>query len=185
MISVGTPALTSLFLHLPMMAKAEKPKTAESQRVRTSSQKKKSRGRVFAKGVSGNPAGRPPGSCNKATQLAQQLLEGEAEALVRTLIERALEGDSTALRLCVERLIPIRKDGAVKLRLPPITSTQELAGGFAALVAAVSKGDMTPDEAHRIAALFEQYSKVLETVELEQRITQLEERWSDELEAES
>ena len=152
----------------------------------TGGQKKKNaRGRAFAKGVSGNPAGRPPGSRNKATVLALQLLEGEAEALARKVIERALEGDTAALRLCLERLIPLRKDRVIKLDLPPITSTQELAAGFAAVVAAVAKGDMTPDEAQRIAALLEQYSKVLERAELEQRVTQLEERWAHESEAEN
>ena len=169
-----------------MMADRKEPARAKSQRPGADgSNKKKARGKVFAKGVSGDPAGRPPGSRNKATQLAQQLLEGEAEALARKVIERALEGDGTALRLCLERLIPIRKDRVIKLHLPPITSTQELAAGFAALVAAVAKGDLTPDEAQRVAALFEQYSKVLETAQLEQRVTQLEERWSHELEAES
>ena len=69
--------------------------------------------------------------------------------------------------------------------LPPITSPQELGAGFTALVAAVTKGEMTPDEAQGVAALFEQYRKVLETGELEQRVTQLEERWSHESEAEN
>jgi hypothetical protein len=168
-----------------MMAKAEKLPTAESQPVRASSPKKKPRGRAFAKGVSGNPAGRPPGSRNKATELAQQLLDREAEALARTLIERALQGDSTALRLCVERLLPIRKDRAITLPLPPITSPQELARGFTALVAAVSQGEITLEEAQRMAALFQQYSQVLEVAELEQRVRQLEARWSHELEEEN
>ena len=30
----------------------------------------------------------------------------EAEALTRKAIERALEGDTTALRLCLDRLLP-------------------------------------------------------------------------------
>ena len=170
------------------MTETKGPRRAKSQRVKTGvagQKKKKARGRAFAKGVSGNPAGRPPGSRNKATVLALQLIEGEAEALARKVIERALEGDSAALRLCLDRLVPIRKDRVVTLDLPAITSTQELAAGFAAVVASVAKGDMTPAEAQRIAALFEQYSKVLETGELEQRVTQLEERWSHESEAEN
>ncbi len=170
------------------MSETKAPQRAESQRVKTGvagQKKKRARGRAFAKGVSGNPAGRPPGSRNKATLLALQLLEGEAEALARTVIERALKGDSSALRLCLERLIPIRKDRVIELDLPPITSPQELGAGFTALVAAVTKGEMTPDEAQGVAALFEQYRKVLETGELEQRVTQLEERWSHESEAEN
>ena len=37
--------------------------------------------------------------------LVEQLLEGEAEVLIRKAIERALAGDGTALRLCLDRII--------------------------------------------------------------------------------
>ena len=132
------------------MSETKGPQKTKSQRVETGGKKKKkARGRAFAKGVSGNPAGRPPGSRNKATVLALELLEGEAEAVARKAIERALEGDSAALRLCLERLIPLRKDRVITLDLPPITSTQDLATVLAAVVAALAKGEVTPDEAQR------------------------------------
>src|ERR1700751_5428740 len=69
----------------------------------------------FSKGESGNPAGRPPGARNKATEAAERLLEGEAEALTRKVVELALEGDSTALRLCFDRIIPPRRGRPVRL----------------------------------------------------------------------
>jgi hypothetical protein len=43
-------------------------------------------------------------------------LDGEAEALTRKAIERALEGDTTALRLCLDRLLPPRKDRLARIR---------------------------------------------------------------------
>jgi hypothetical protein len=55
----------------------------------------------FQKGRSGNPNGRPKGSRNKTTVIAQTLLEGEAEALVRKVVQLALEGDLTCLRICL------------------------------------------------------------------------------------
>jgi hypothetical protein len=64
------------------------------------------RGRPFAKGRSGNPAGRRLGSRNKTTMAAQALLAGEAEALTRKAVEAALAGDPTAMRLCLERILP-------------------------------------------------------------------------------
>ena len=64
------------------------------------------RGRPFEKGRSGNPAGRRPGSRNKATLAAAALLAGEAEALTRKAVEMALDGDPTAMRLCMERVLP-------------------------------------------------------------------------------
>ena len=64
------------------------------------------RGRPFKKG---NP-GRPPGSRNKATLAAEVLLDNETEKLTRKAIELAMAGDTVALRLCLERIIPARRD---------------------------------------------------------------------------
>jgi hypothetical protein len=64
---------------------------------------------LFQKGRSGNPAGRQRGCRNRATLAAEVLLEGEAEALTRRAIELALEGDTTALKLCLERIVPQRR----------------------------------------------------------------------------
>ena len=52
----------------------------------------KDRGRPFKQG---NP-GRPPGSKNKTTQVLEQLAEGQAEQLLRKVIEQALAGLSSA-----------------------------------------------------------------------------------------
>src|SRR5579859_5821986 len=75
------------------------------------------RGRPFPPGVSGNPKGRPKGSRNKATLIAQALRDSEAKALVRPLVERALKGDRPALRACVDRLLPRRRDRRVEFEL--------------------------------------------------------------------
>ncbi len=64
----------------------------------------------FKKGQSGNPAGKPIGARHKTTLAVQALLDGEAESLTRKAVELALAGDITALRLCLERIAPARKD---------------------------------------------------------------------------
>ena len=64
----------------------------------------------FEKGRSGNPAGKPPGARNRATLAAEKLLDGEAEALTRKAIERAKEGDGVALKMCLDRIIPVRRE---------------------------------------------------------------------------
>lgn len=71
-------------------------------------------GHRFRKGVSGNPKGRPKGARNKTTTMAEALLEGQAEALVQKLVSMALEGNITALRLCLERLIPPKRAPAMQ-----------------------------------------------------------------------
>lgn len=61
---------------------------------------------TFVKGKSGNPSGKPKGCKHKATRAAQELLEGEAQALTRKAVEMAKDGNVVALRLCLERIVP-------------------------------------------------------------------------------
>src|SRR5215470_15837058 len=83
------------------------------------------RGRPFEPGQSGNPSGRPKGSRNKATIAVEALLENEAEALTRKVIELALGGNLAALRLCFERLLPPQRDRHVSFDLPKIESAAD------------------------------------------------------------
>ena len=55
----------------------------------------------------GNP-GKPKGSRHRATQAAQSLIENQSDAITQKAVEMALEGDTTALRLCIERIAPTR-----------------------------------------------------------------------------
>src|SRR6516164_7490558 len=85
------------------------------------------RGRPFVKGRSGNPTGRRYGSRNKNALAAAVLLEGESEALTRKAVELALAGDPTALRLCIERIVPPCRERPVKFTLPPIENAADIA----------------------------------------------------------
>jgi Family of unknown function (DUF5681) len=128
----------------------------------------------FRKGQSGNPSGRPRGARNKATLAVEALLDGEAEALTRKAIERALEGDTTALRLCLDRLLPPRKDRLVSFAMPLIENADGAARLMAAILAAVAAGELTPTEASEIARLVEVFAKTLEMSEFEARLVALE-----------
>ncbi|MAB11781.1 hypothetical protein [Hyphomonas sp.] len=123
----------------------------------------------------GNP-GKPRGARHKATQAALALIDGEGEALTRKAIEMALAGDSVALRLCLERLAPPRKDAPVRFDLPAMEGAESAASAMVAILASVSKGDLTPSEAGALAKIVEGYRKTLELTELEARIRALEER---------
>jgi len=121
------------------------------------------RGRPFEKGRSGNPAGRRPGSRNKATLAAAALLAGESEALTRTAVDLALAGDPTAMRLCIERILPRCRERAVNFTLPPIESTDDISAAMQAVTAALARGDITPGEAATIAAVVETFARAIDT----------------------
>lgn len=130
----------------------------------------------FAPGNRANPKGRIPGSRNKATLAAQALLDGEVESLTRKAVELALEGDTTALRLCLERILPARKEAAlIPINLPQVEGAADLPQLTAAILDSVAAGRITPGEGQALAALTNAHAKTLEIAELEQRITALEE----------
>ncbi len=123
----------------------------------------------------GNPGGgRTSGSRNKVTRAIEELLEGEHEALTRKAIEKALEGDMTALRLCLDRIAPARKDAPISIELPPIKTAEDTMNASAAVLAAVAAGDITPDEAGRVMALLVSHKTIVEASDHERRLTELE-----------
>lgn len=118
------------------------------------------RGRPFKKG---NP-GRPRGAKNKTTLACEALMEGEANKLTRTVIELAKGGDSIALRLCLERIYPVRKGRLVEIKIPKIKSVSDVVKAFGVTVDAVANGEITPDEGSAIASLLENKRKANEQI---------------------
>jgi Family of unknown function (DUF5681) len=121
------------------------------------------RGRPFVKGRSGNPRGRPPGARNKKTLAAAVLLDGESEALTRKAVELALAGDPTALRLCIERILPPCRERAVRFELPPIENAADVSVAMNAVTSALPRGLITPGEAERIANVVETFARAIDT----------------------
>lgn len=130
----------------------------------------KTRGRPFQPG---NP-GRPPGARHKTTLAVESLLDGEAEKLTRKAVEMAMAGDTTALRLCLERIAPPRKDRLVQFALPPLASVADAKAASAALMAAVATGDLTPGEAAEFTKLIDSFVRTVEATEFEERLAKLE-----------
>jgi hypothetical protein len=128
----------------------------------------------FKPGQSGNPYGRPHGSRNKATLALEALLDGEGEAITRKAIEKALEGDTAALRLCLERIYPPRKSRPIALALPKIETPDDISKAQGTVIGAMAIGDITPEEASVIAGVLEAKRRSIETCELEARMVALE-----------
>jgi hypothetical protein len=128
----------------------------------------------FTKGQSGNPSGKPKGCRNATTILFDELLKDNAKELIEKAIEMAKDGDGPALRLCIDRLAPARKDRPVWFDLPEMKEARDAVNASAAIVAAVANGDLTPMEASELGKLIESYARTLQAVEFEERLSKLE-----------
>jgi hypothetical protein len=69
---------------------------------------------LFQPGQSGNPEGRKKGQVNKYTELSKQLLSEKGPEIVQMVIQKALEGDVTCLKMCMDRIVPAQKAIEVK-----------------------------------------------------------------------
>jgi len=119
-------------------------------------------------------SGCPKGARNRKSLALEALLDGEAEALTRTAIEKAFDGHGLALRLCMERIAPAPKDRPVVFSMPNIKSAKDAAMAASAVLAAVSEGDLTPIEAGRVMSLIDSFRRTLELTDIENRLAALE-----------
>ena len=119
-------------------------------------------------------SGKPKGSRNKATIAIESLLEGQAEALTQTAISKALDGDSMALRLCMDRIAPLPKDNTISFPLPHMESANDASKAAGSVLKAVSIGEITPIEGSRVMGLIDSFRRTLELTVIEQRIQALE-----------
>lgn len=135
---------------------------------------RKPRGRPFPKGRSGNPKGKPPGTRSRATLIAETMLDGQVEGLVQKTIELALAGDLAALKLCLERIAPPRRDRAVTMDAPKLDSAADVPAALGAVFSAVARGEITPAEGAAMASVVEKARAAFEIIDLDRRISDLE-----------
>jgi hypothetical protein len=129
---------------------------------------------LFQKGQSGNPSGRPRGSRNRATILFQNVLEDDAEAIARKAVDMAKAGDIAAIRICMDRLAPARRNDSIAFELPPLDRATDTVAAAATIVAAVGAGDLAPSEAADLAKVIDIYLRALATGSFEERLAKLE-----------
>lgn len=130
----------------------------------------------FQPGQSGNPGGKAKGTRNRVTLAMEALLDGQAEALTQKAIAMALEGDGPAMRLCMDRLAPPRRDRPLVFSVPPIRTAEDVAKAGRGLMNKVAAGEVTPAEAGDVMKLYESLARTIEISELERRLQALEER---------
>ena len=132
---------------------------------------RKPRGRPFKPG---NP-GRPAGSKNKTTQMLEQLAEGQAEQLFQKVVDLALAGDVSCLRMMLDRLWPLRKGQPVNVVMPPINTSQDVLHAIASIWTAIREGNLTPDEASALSIVIDRSIPAIELHDITKRIAALEE----------
>jgi len=129
---------------------------------------------AFKPGKSGNPSGKPKGARNKTTVAMEKPLRDDAATITSKAIELAKNGDLTALRLCLERIIPPRKDRPVNFDMPEIKRPSDALVAATAIMRAVAAGDLTPSEAAELSKTIDRFVRVAETADLAKRIKRLE-----------
>jgi hypothetical protein len=131
-------------------------------------------GRPFQKGYSGNPAGRAVGSRNRATVIAEELLDCEARPLLRQAIDDAKGGDGVMMRFCVGRIIGPRRDRPVRFDLPPIRSAADLSAAMEAITSAVAQGELTTGEAWELSQIIDTFIRAIDASAFASQLERLE-----------
>lgn len=137
--------------------------------------KGKTRVMAFNKGKSGNPKGRPRGAKGKAAEL-RELLKPKAPDIVKKVVQLALGGDSTALRLCLERIIPPIKSKDEPVNIPNLDGTKPLTEQAQVIITAIGSAEISPSEGSTILSAIASKARVDEIDELAKRIEALEEK---------
>jgi len=110
------------------------------------------RGR-FQPGCSGNPAGKRPGTLNRATLLKRVMADGDPERIASLIVERALAGEWGALRFVQDRLEPKPRARPIALDFPEGATVAEMSE---IVLRATADGEISPDEALQVMRLLDQ-----------------------------
>ena len=124
--------------------------------------------------------GRPVGSKNGVTLAAENLIQGEGEALSRKLIELALDGNVACLKTAIERLVPVCKSKPIVLTdLPRIESIADASVLTGFVLDAVAEGRISPVEGEILSRSCERHINALEVRDLEHRLANIESKMND------
>jgi hypothetical protein len=101
------------------------------------------------------------------------MLVGELEALTRKAVEKALEGDIAALKLCLDRIAPPLRPTAmtIDIQIPAEATLTDTARAF---VSAAAAGELPPDIAAQLVTAVAGVAKVEELESIKDRLEALE-----------
>jgi Family of unknown function (DUF5681) len=133
----------------------------------------------FPKGVSGNPAGRKPGSVNRpkgarSLDKARARLMDSAEAIVDKMVDEALGGDIACLTMAFGRLIPMRKDLPQRLSFDKVENANDAEAAAASVVRLMLSGRASPSDASAALTAIRAFADVSTAREIHRRLQALE-----------
>lgn len=126
------------------------------------------RGRPFAKG---NP-GRPPGSKNRSTLIAEALPEHWEVEVLRAAYEKACDGDPQLLKFFLSRILP--REPLVNVDLPTVEYADGLVEALGAILRAVADGKISPTEGAAMATIVSAQTRAIEVADVVKRVDELE-----------
>lgn len=129
----------------------------------------------FKPGQSGNPAGRKPGTKTARTKLVEALAD-DLPGLLAATKEAALGGDMVAMRLLLERALPVNKQAGALLDLPAMQDATDLTGKATAVLDAIANGEVPPEVGAQLVTAITSAARVAELDALTARLDDMEER---------
>jgi hypothetical protein len=105
-----------------------------------------------------------------------QIADDAGKAILEKMVEAAKDGDLRAADLVLQRIWPVRKGRplSLSLQLPVIKTAADVVTALGTVADAVGAGEITPDEGQAVASILEAKRKAIETVDLEARLSALE-----------
>jgi hypothetical protein len=79
------------------------------------------------------------------------------------------------MRLCLDRLIPVRQDRPITFSLPPTEKPADLTKATHALMQGVAEGAITPSEAAELSKLVDAHVNAIKMADLAERLARIEE----------
>ena len=125
----------------------------------------------FKAGQSGNPAGRPKGALGKATRW-REALEPHGDDLFKVAVDHALDGDMTALKLCLERISPPVKPTSDPVMFDLTGDT--LSAKAESVLQAIADGVIDVDSGRKLIGAISDLGKIIEVDSILERLEKLE-----------
>jgi hypothetical protein len=127
----------------------------------------------FKPGNKENPSGKPKGARNRVLRALDELGASRCYNVWLRCLEFAEAGNVKCMQLVLDRCYPARKGAPVMIDIPAITVSADIVTALSAIVAAMGRGDVSPDEAALCATVLETQRAAVSTHSIEAEITRM------------